>query len=106
MQTIKYYRDSVCAADDYINRPQTIEMADEATLEDLVQFITSTHDGNYSYIPYTGGQAFWALEADAGRLAVVCDDGKQVTYSDYAPKTLLSEIGVTSIKGKHLPYET
>lgn len=102
MQAIKYYRNSVCAADDYENRPQTIEMADETTLEDLVQFITSTHYGNYSFIPYTGGQAFWALESDAGRLAVVCDDGKQVTYSDYAPKMLLSDIGVTCINGKRL----
>jgi hypothetical protein len=102
MHSIKYYRDSVCAGDDYVNCGQLIKMADDATLEDLVQFIMHTHYGHYSFIPYTGGRAFWALESDAGRLAVVCDDGKQVTYSSYKPTTSLTDIGITNIMGKHL----
>lgn len=102
MQQILYSRESVCAADDYVNCGQTIDMPDEALLEDLVAFIQHTHDGNYSFIPYTGGHAFWSLDSDAGTLAIVCDDGKQASYPSFDPHQPLKDIGITSIHAKHL----
>lgn len=100
MQQIQYYRNSVCAGDDYVNCDQTIEMSDDALLEDLVTYIMKTHFGNYSFIPYTGGNALWALESNAGILAIVCDDGEQVSYPTFDSKQPLNTIGVTSIFGR------
>jgi hypothetical protein len=42
------------------------------------------------------------LESDAGTLAVVCDDGQQVSYPSFDPHQRLKEIGITSIHAKHL----
>lgn len=102
MQQTKYSRESVCAADDYVNCGQTINMPDDAPLKDLVTYIKDTHFGHYSFIPYTGGHAFWSLESDAGTLAVVCDDSKQVSYPTFTPHQPLKDIGITSIHAKHL----
>ena len=100
MIKIEYHRESVCAADDYYNRSQTIEMPDNAKLGDLVKFLARTSYGNYSYIPYTGGNSFWALESNIGLLAVVCDDRKRVAFPNFSRCTPLSKIGITTISGK------
>ncbi|MBR0297341.1 MAG: hypothetical protein IJQ95_08145, partial [Paludibacteraceae bacterium] len=48
-----YSRESVCAADDYINKSLNIDWADFATLEDLVSYINNYHeDGGFDAIPY------------------------------------------------------
>ena len=102
MIEIKYYRSSVCAADDYINCPQTIQMPDDAKLEDLVKFIKDTNYGRYSFIPFTGGHAFWALESDTGVLAIVNDGYEKDSYPNYESQKPLKEIGVTTIQGKQI----
>ena len=102
MIEIAYVRNSVCAADDYINCPQTIQMPDDAILEDLVKFIKGTHYGNYSFIPYTGGKAYWALESDAGLLAIVNDGDEKDSYPNYDSEKPLKDVRVPSIHGKHI----
>lgn len=102
MIEIEYYRSSVCAADDYINCEHTIQMPDDAILEDLVQFVTHTNYGHYSFIPYTGGKAFWSLESDNGVLAVVCDDRERIAYPNFDRKKPLNEIRITKIYGKRI----
>lgn len=100
MVTIKYYRESCCAADDYVNCDQTITMPDNATLSDLVHYILHTHFGNYSFIPYTGGGSLWVLTSNAGNLATVSDDQERIIYINFAPTTLLKDIGVKEIYAK------
>ena len=98
---IKYFRESVCAGDDYVNRDLTITLPEDSVLEDLIQYLITKRIGNYSAIPYTGGTARWALESNIGTLAYVCDDGKRIQYTKWDRQTPLKELGITSINGKH-----
>lgn len=97
---ITYTRESVCAADDYINGPLEIVLPDNATVGKLVDYIQHYHDGeSYSAIPYTGGGNWWTLESDRGVLAQVNEDGNGVRYQ-MNPSTPLSDLGITKVEGK------
>lgn len=98
--SIHYSRQSVCAADDYVNQVLTIKMPTNATVGDLVGYIQHYYDDEgYSAIPYTGGGNWWTLESDKGTLAQVSDDGEGVRYQ-CNPSTPLKTLGITEVKGK------
>lgn len=88
-----YSRESVCAADDSINKSLKFEFLDYATLEELITYISEYHEeAGYAAIPYTGGDAYWVITSDDYELAEVKDSGKIVSYFSYAPDTRLLEI--------------
>lgn len=96
---IHYSRESVCAADDYVNRDLEIKMPANATVDKLVEYIQHYYDGeSYSAIPYTGGDNWWTLESDKGCIAQVNDDGKGVRYK-VNPSSPLKNLGITKVKG-------
>ena len=98
---IHYSRESVCAADDYLNRDLEIVMPDNALLSDLVEYIRHYHDDSgYSCIPFTGGSRWWALKINNRVIAYVNeDDSKGVRYSQYDRDTPLRSINVSNIYG-------
>lgn len=98
---IHYSRQSVCAADDYINRELEIIMPDNAKISDLVEYIRHYHDDSgYSCIPYTGGSHWWALKLGSRVIAYVNeDDSMGVRYSQYDRDTPLLSLNVTEVYG-------
>lgn len=98
---IHYSRQSVCAADDYVNRDLEIVMPDDALLSDLVEYIQHYHDDSgYSCIPYTGGSHWWALKINNRVIAYINeDDSKGVRYSQYDRDTPLRSLNVTEVYG-------
>ena len=98
---IHYSRQSVCAADDYINHELEIVMPDNAKISDLVEYIRYYHDDSgYSCIPFTGGDHWWALKLQNRVIAYVNeDDSKGVRYSQYDRDTPLRSINVSKVYG-------
>lgn len=98
-----YTRESVCAADDYINKSLNIDWADFATLEDLVSYINNYHeDGGFAAIPYTGGDAKWRILSGDTPLAEVGDDGRIISFCGNDPRTPLSRLKPTKLRGERL----
>ena len=98
-----YSRESVCAADDYINKSLNIDWADFATLEDLVSYINNYHeDGGFDAIPYTGGDAKWRILSGDTPLAEVGDDGRIISFCGNDPRTPLSRLKPTKLHGERL----
>lgn len=98
-----YTRESVCAADDYINKSLNIDWADFATLEDLVSYINNYHeDGGFAAIPYTGGDAKWRILSGETPLAEVGDDGRIISFCGNDPRTPLSRLKPTKLRGERL----
>ena len=98
-----YTRESVCAADDYINKSLNIDWADFATLEDLVSYINNYHeDGGFAAIPYTGGDAKWRILSGDTPLAEVGDDGRIISFCGNDPRTPLSRLNPTKLRGERL----
>ena len=98
-----YSRESVCAADDYINKSLNIDWADFATLEDLVSYINNYHeDGGFAAIPYTGGDAKWSILSGDTPLAEVGDDGRIISFCGNDPRTPLSRLKPTKLRGERL----
>ena len=97
---IEYNRDSVCAADDYINHTLKIVLPIDAVMGDLVDYIQHYNDDyRYSGIPYTGGGSWWALKSDKGILAYVNDDHNEVRYSKYDRDTPLKDLDIKEVYG-------
>lgn len=98
--TIEYNRDSVCAADDYINCTLKIVLPADAVMSDLVDYIQHYNgDNNYSGIPYTGGGSWWALKSNKGIIAYVNDDHNEVKYSKYDSDTPLKDLDIKEVYG-------
>ena len=98
-----YTRESVCAADDYINKSLNIDWADFATLEDLVSYINNYHeDGGFAAIPYTGGDAKWRILSGDTPLAEVGDDGRIISFCGNDPRTPLSRLKPTKLHGERI----
>lgn len=98
-----YSRESVCAADDYINKSLNIDWADFATLEDLVSYINNYHeDGGFDAIPYTGGDAKWRILSGETPLAEVGDDGRIISFCGNDPCTPLSRLKPTKLHGERI----
>ncbi len=98
-----YTRESVCAADDYINKSLNIDWADFATLEDLVGYINNYHeDGGFAAIPYTGGDAKWRILSGDTPLAEVGDDGRIISFCGNDPRTPLSRLKPTKLHGERI----
>ena len=98
-----YSRESVCAADDYINKSLNIDWADFATLEDLVSYINNyQEDGGFAAIPYTGGDAKWRILSGDTPLAEVSDDGRIISFCGNDPRTPLSRLKPTKLRGERL----
>lgn len=98
-----YTRESVCAADDYINKSLHIDWADFATLEDLVSYINNYHeDGGFDAIPYTGGDAKWRILSGETPLAEVGDDGRIISFCGNDPRTPLSRLKPTKLHGERI----
>ena len=98
-----YTRESVCAADDYINKSLNIDWADFATLEDLVSYINNYHeDGGFDAIPYTGGDAKWRILSGDTPLAEVGDDGRIISFCGNDPRTPLSRLNPTKLHGERI----
>jgi len=98
-----YTRESVCAADDYINKSLNIDWADFATLEDLVSYINNyDEDGGFAAIPYTGGDAKWRILSGDTPLAEVGDDGRIISFCGNDPRTPLSRLKPTKLHGERL----
>ncbi len=98
-----YTRESVCAADDYINKSLNIDWADFATLEDLVSYINNyQEDGGFAAIPYTGGDAKWRILSGDTPLAEVGDDGRIISFCGHDPRTPLSRLKPTKLHGERL----
>ena len=98
-----YSRESVCAADDYVNKSLNIDWADFATLEDLVSYINNYHeDGGFAAIPYTGGDAKWRILSGDTPLAEVGDDGRIISFCGNDPRTPLSRLKPTKLRGERL----
>jgi len=98
---IKYTRDSVCAQDDYVNHDITIELSEDATVKDLVDYICHYHDDEgYAAIPYTGGNMKWKIIAGGDTLAEVYDDTERIRYID-GTRPLL-QMNVTEVFGKRV----
>ena len=98
-----YTRESVCAADDYINKSLNIDWADFATLEDLVSYINNYHeDGGFDAIPYTGGDAKWRILSGDTPLAEVGDDGRIISFCGNDPRTPLSRLKPTKLHGERI----
>lgn len=98
---IHYTRESVCAADDYVNRDLEIKMPQNAVLSDLVEYIQHYHDDSgYSCIPYTGGGRWWALKTNNRILAYVNEDDLEgIRYSKYDRDTPLRSLNVAEVYG-------
>ena len=97
---IEYKRDSVCAADDYINRTLKIVLPIDAVMGDLVYYIQHYNDDyGYSGIPYTGGVSWWALKSNKGILAYVNDGHNEVRYSKYDSDTPLKDLDIKEVYG-------
>ena len=98
-----YTRESVCAADDYLNKELRIDWADFATLEDLVSYINNYHeDGGYDAIPYTGGDAKWQILSGDTPLAEVGDNGRIISFCGNDPHTPLSQLKPAKLHGKRI----
>lgn len=106
IDTIIYNRNSVCQGDDYVNRTIEISLPDDSVLEDLVNKILSTRIDQYSGIAYTGGKSRWALEANIGIIAYVCDDGERKEYPQWDRQTPLKDLGIKKVYGRSMgPWE-
>ena len=99
MINIDYHRESVCAADDYVNHSIKIVLPMDATLNDLVNYIHNYLEGNYSAIPYTGGNSWWALKSDNRILAYVNDKKTEIQYPQYDSQTPLKDLDVKEVYG-------
>ena len=100
MIKIKYLRESVCAADDYVNHDLEIMMPDDATIRDFVEYIHHYHDDEgFSTIPYTGGGKWWALKSNHRVLAYINDDQDRVNYGEFDSETPLRSLGITEVYG-------
>ena len=100
--TIRYTRGSVCAQDDYVNHEITIEMPEDATVKDLVDYISHyDEDNGYAAIPYTGGDALWVIESKGETLAELYDDGKRIKYfGEDTPLKTIFRNGTAELHGK------
>ena len=95
---IQYERDSVCAQDDYLNHEITIELPENATVKDLVDYIAHHQDDNgYATLPYTGGNTLWTIESNGGTLAELYDDGERIRY--FGADTPLRTLQLSSVYG-------
>ena len=95
---IQYERDSVCAQDDYLNHEITIELPENATVKDLVDYIAHHQDDNgYATLPYTGGNTLWTIESNGGTLAELYDDGERIRY--FGADTPLRTLQLSSVHG-------
>lgn len=73
-------------------------MPENATVRELVDYISRHHDDNgYAAIPYTGGKALWTLESKGDTLAELYDDGKRIRY--FGADTPLRTLQITSVYG-------
>jgi len=93
---IRFERANICA-EDTAHHPITIEMREDATLEELVQYImTYNEDGNPA-IPNSGANIWWQLTYDKGTLAYVCDNRRDCSYANVPAETLLKDIPITTV---------
>lgn len=100
---LTYNRESVCMGDDYVNKSLKIKLSDNATLEDLINYIIKYHeDSGYAAIPYTGGGAYWLIMAGETELAKVNDSSQLLSYCNNDPRTTLRELGISKIYGKRV----
>jgi len=102
-QYLTYTRESVCAADDYINRELRINLTRLNTLENLVDYILHYHDeSGYAAIPYTGGDADWLIMDGDTPLAQVNDDGRIVSFCGNDPRKSLTSLTLTKLRGRRV----
>lgn len=100
---IVYNRESVCMADDYVNKSLKIKWSDSATLEYLINYLIKYHeDSGYAAIPFTGGDAQWRIMAGETALAEVNDSGQVLSYCGNNPRATLRELGISEIYGKRV----
>ena len=98
MVTISFRRVSVCMGDDAGNGKYTIELQDNATLEELLYVILHGGSGNDWPIPYTGANSSWIIHSDIGDLArIFTDSNGEWHITDYYcdEKTPLKELRIT-----------
>ena len=102
---LTYSRESVCMGDDYLNRDIKINRPGNATLQDLISYITNYHtDDGYAAIPYTGGNSVWKIMAGDKALAEVTDSGEIVSYCGNEPCTPLKDLGLSKLNGKRYAH--
>ena len=100
MIKVKYSRESVCMADDCVNRLMSYEMPDDTTLDELIARIRETYVDDYSGIPFTGGGIRWILTSNVGPLANFCDSHASVPrYYTFTPNDLIKDLGITEVHG-------
>ncbi len=100
---IVYNRESVCMADDYVNKSLKIKWSDSATLEYLINYLIKYHeDSGYAAIPFIGGDAQWRIMAGETALAEVNDSGQVLSYCGNNPRASLRELGISEIYGKRV----
>lgn len=104
MIQLTFHRVSVCMGDDQGNGIQTVELPDDAVLADLIQVILRGGCGNNWPIPYTGGNAYWAIESNIGILAYL-SDSDLVAYLDIDKNTPLKDLGIVSTFGSRIEKE-
>jgi len=93
---IRFERVNICA-EDTTNHPVTIEMQEDATVKDLVQFIMTYKEDGYEAIPNSGANIWWHLFYDKGTLARVCDNRRECSYANVDSHTLLKDIPITFV---------
>lgn len=93
---IRFERANVCAADT-TNHPVSIEMQEDATVKDLVQFIMTYKEDGYEAIPNSGANIWWHLFYDKGTLVRVCDNRRECSYANIPADTPLKDIPITAI---------
>lgn len=93
---IHYERMNICA-EDSTNHPITIEMREDATVKDLVQYIMTYKEDGYAAIPNSGSNIWWHLFYDHGTLAYVCDNQRDCSYANVPAETLLKDIPITVV---------
>ncbi len=93
---IRFERANVCAADT-TNHSVSIEMQEDATVKDLVQFIMTYKEDGYEAIPNSGANIWWHLFYDKGTLAHVCDNRRECSYANVDSHTLLKDIPITFV---------
>ena len=101
--TVLYNRRSLCMGDDVYNGIYRITMPEDADLESLIGVLLHGGCGNDWPIPQTSVIG-WTVYSDAGRLAEISADEKQVTY--LLPKdTKLSDMGIRWVFGERTGTE-
>lgn len=106
MISIEFHRKSVCMGDDVWNGKYTIEMADDATLGELLNIILHGGNGNDWPIPYTGANSNWWIQSNIGNLAKIYTDNEGEWHiEDYCcdEHTPLKELGIEWTFGSRDP---